>query len=299
MLVVLRARAKYWVIGKEGKNTNTPHLQGYGEWKDTKNMSQCKAAISSRCHVEPRKGKGIQASDYCKKEGDWMEEGKMGRQGERTDLTKLRKDFTVDSSIGKAIERGANFGQIRYLEKVATFCEKKRDWVPTVYWFWGPSGTGKTRTARQMFPEAWWSGKNLNWWQGYDGHEAIIIDDFRGDFCKFHELLRLLDSTPYYIENKGGSRQLLAKSMVVTCPYRPEEVYSGKYVGEIYQLQRRITELWTFEEATQMLPKREKYVKGPGEVRAHLETIENPEVGGNTSPQPQEPLRGIDNRTTD
>ena len=34
---------------------------------------------------------------------------------------------------------------------------------------------------------------NYKFWEGYDGHDNVIIDDIRGDFCKFHQLLKLLD----------------------------------------------------------------------------------------------------------
>ena len=38
---------------------------------------------------------------------------------------------------------------------------------------------------------------NYKWWEGYDGHEVVLLDDIRKDFCKFHELLTLLDIYPY------------------------------------------------------------------------------------------------------
>ena len=77
------------------------------------------------------------------------------------------------------------------------------------------SGSGKT----------WCSSGSLKWWQGYDGYENVILDDFRGDFAPLHYMLQVLDRYPFSVEVKGGSRQLLAKRIWITCPYTPEEVY--------------------------------------------------------------------------
>lgn len=40
-------------------------------------------------HIEPRKGKAVQAVEYCKKEGKFYEYGQLCKQGHRTDLDTL------------------------------------------------------------------------------------------------------------------------------------------------------------------------------------------------------------------
>ena len=40
------------------------------------------------------------------------------------------------------------------------------------------------------------SSRNLQWFDGYMGQKVVCFDDFRKDFCTFHELLRLLDRYP-------------------------------------------------------------------------------------------------------
>lgn len=98
-----------------------------------------------------------------------------------------------------------------------------------------------------MFPEAWVSGVDGKWFEGYDGHEDVIFDDFRGDFCKLRVLLRLLDRYEYRVEVKGSSRQFLAKNIVITSCYSPTQVYKNNGDGEnINQLVRRITEIRRF-----------------------------------------------------
>lgn len=138
------------------------------------------------------------------------------------------------------IEESNSYQAMRCAELILKYTERRRDWKPKVTWLWGPTGTGKTRQAwAEAGPEAWCSGKNGNWWQGYDAHENIILDDFRSSWCSFEELLRILDRYPYTIENKGGSRQLLARSIWITSPYPPDMCYT-KSDEDVQQLLRRI-----------------------------------------------------------
>lgn len=92
-----------------------------------------------------------------------------------------------------------------YLEKMKKLPKDK----PLVLWFYGPTGTGKTRRAVEIgeeFGGYWMSGQNLQWFDGYQTLETpvAIIDDFRKDFCTFHYLLRLFDRYPLNVPVKGG-----------------------------------------------------------------------------------------------
>lgn len=84
----------------------------------------------------------------------------------------------------------------------------------------------------------------MKWWEGYWGQSAALIDDFRADFCTYHELLRILDVYPLRLEVKGSSVPSRLTKIYITSPFHPEDVYKTR--EDIGQLLRRITEIKFF-----------------------------------------------------
>lgn len=81
------------------------------------------------------------------------------------------------------------------------------------------------------------------WWEAYDGHKVVLIDEFRGDWCKFGELLKLTDRYPYTVETKFGSRQIQATTWYITSCKHPSVVYNPDAYDafeKVDQLLRRI-----------------------------------------------------------
>ena len=137
---------------------------------------------------------------------------------------------------------------VKFGSELLKYYEKKRDWVPNVKWYYGSTGTGKTKAAYDEYngKDFWRSSKNLKWWEGYDAHENVLIDEFRADFCTFHELLEILDRYDYRVECKGGSRQLLAKNIIITSNKHPKDIFEHRCEEDIEQLMRRISSVKCF-----------------------------------------------------
>lgn len=231
---------KYLIRGKEVcPTTGRDHIQGYVVFKNAKSMSAVKKWFKEPAmHLERAKGSPKQNYEYCSKEGAFCELGELPKQGKRSDIEDVRAVIDEGGGMRDVVDVASNYQCLRTGELLLKYIERKRDWKPEVFWFYGATGTGKTREAMELCEDPWISNKNLQWWDGYDAHEDVIIDDFRGDFCTFHELLRILDRYPYQIMVKGGSRQLLAKRIFITCPYPPDKVYSTR--EDVEQLIRRI-----------------------------------------------------------
>lgn len=255
----LEKRCSYLLIGFEiGGKKKTPHLQGYAELKKRTRWDTIRKWLGEN-HFQVRRGTQAEAIIYCKEDGNWLEWGKPKRAGERTDLHRV-KQMGEDEGM-RGVTRNINQLQaIKVAEKYLEYNERKRTWKPCVVWIWGPTGTGKSRMARGILgDDVYCKNSGTKWWSGYDGHEDVIIDDFRDSWWSITEMLSLLDRYEKQIETKGGQRQFLAKNIVITSAYSPEECY--KNTGEaINQLLRRI------------------------DIIEHLvpEVPNVPEVGGNT-----------------
>lgn len=233
----------YFVVGKEvAPETGTPHLQAYIEFISAVSLRR----IHKSCpgvHIEKRKGTSIQASVYCKKDDDFIEEGELSKQGKRTDLDSVR-EILKTSGIREVADTCTSMSSLRFAECYLKLRERERDFKPYVVWLFGEAGTGKTRTAiidawRRGFEHDTYihSGKG-QWWEGYDAHHAVIIDDIRSTFCDYGRMLNIIDRYGCRVENKGGSRQMLGKVMYITAPCPPEDLWNTNESKK--QLLRRI-----------------------------------------------------------
>ncbi len=232
---------EYMVIGEEEGESKTQHIQGYVEFGKAKTFATLRRMIP-RAHLEGRKGTPEEASKYCKKEEQYKERGTLSteRQGHRSDLDAVRLAAASDGM--RAVVSMYNYGQIRTAEKYLTYCEGVRDWKPEVIWYWGPTASGKSRQAREDTEgeDVYVKNDGTKWWEGYDGHETVIIDDFRDSWWSLTEMLSLLDRYEKRIEFKGGSRQLLAKKIIVTSSKPPEDCYEHCESTASVQLCRRV-----------------------------------------------------------
>lgn len=236
----------YIVLGKEVGKSGTPHIQGYVEFMNPRTFRAIKKVMPT-AHIEPRKGTSAQAADYCKKDKDVYESGTISQQGKRNDIEEIRNMVKQGKGMRQILEVATTVPSVKMAETYLKYHEKGRDWKPEVKWYWGPTGTGKSRTAWEEMPEAFDCMETSKWWEGYDSHPDVIIDDMRGDFAKFHVLLKLLDRYPFRIECKNGSRQFLARRIIITSSQSPQQMWNGRTTEDLMQLLRRINEIRFFD----------------------------------------------------
>lgn len=233
---------EYIVFGYEVGESGTPHLQGYLYLKNAASLSAIKKRTSDRVHFEIAKGSPLSASNYCKKDGNFYEAGVLPSPGKRTDIDTVKELLSSsNSSKMRTICDSANSVQsIKFAETYLKYKEKGRTTKPTVTWYYGPTGVGKSKSAYESvdMDDCYTAMSTGKWFEGYDGHSHVIIDDMRRDFAKFHELLRLLDCYPIKVECKGGSRQFLATNIIITSCYSPSSLYETR--EDVGQLIRRI-----------------------------------------------------------
>ncbi len=227
--------------------TGRKHLQGYIHFAEGVSKSTVKRRLdSTTVHLGRPRGSAAQNIAYCEKDGVFHEFGERPKQGARKDIDGVREAVESGAGMRRIIASGVGYQALRYGEKILTYIEAPRTEPPEVFWYWGPTGTGKTRaaladaSARNDGSSVWWALGDFKWFDGYDGHEAAILDDFRPEWGKLSFLLRLLDRYPIQVAIKGGFRQWRPKFIYITCPKPPQECYLD--AGEdIEQLLRRIT----------------------------------------------------------
>ena len=237
--------ASYGLYAEErGNATGTRHLQGYIRFGNARTVRSVRRGLPG-LHIELAIGSFEQNLEYCSKENEVEEWGERPKQGVRSDLIVIRERVLIDHAPILDIVECRNYQQLRFAEKLRELGPPPTRDVPEVYWFYGKTGTGKTRCAFEETESPWISSRNLKWWQGYDVQKHVIIDDFRRDFCTFHELLRITDRYPFSVEVKGGARWLMATKIIITCPKGPEELWEG-HEEDLEQLKRRIKEVRHF-----------------------------------------------------
>lgn len=244
----LESSTKYAIVGREEGKGGTPHLQGYAELHAQTTFKKVKDNLGGRVHLEPRKGTAQQASDYCAKEdpNPWIC-GTISKAGKRTDIEGLVADCKSGMSAVDLYEKHpvAMFRYYRHAHHCReTFRMADREtWGVDVFVFWGDAGSGKTREAFAKDPGLYMVSLTARggsvWFDGYDGEEAILIDDFYGGAIHYPMLLRLLDRYRFKLPVKGSSTWKSWKRVYITSNKHPREWYPD---GLTNALARRIKE---------------------------------------------------------
>lgn len=218
---------KYIIFGKEVRESGTPHLQGYIGLSCTKRASGVKQLLgSTRVHLEIARGTPKQASEYCKKDGDFEEHGELpGGRGKRSDLDALHDAIKEGATVDE-IRNTFYSSYVRYykcIEKHILDIAEPRTWETEVVVFWGKTGTGKTR---QVFEYHDYSAVYIHngdmWFDGYSGQDVVLFDDYNGSEFKLTYLLRLLDRYPMKVPIKGGFANWKPKIIYMTSNKDPK-----------------------------------------------------------------------------
>lgn len=237
----------YMVYGKEVGESGTPHLQGYIELSNQLRLSTIKKSMP-RAHLEKRKGTPAQAADYCKKDGDFVETGTISNPGKRTDLLhvmhaikKKRKFIEIAEEFPNTVAKHLKFFDRYQLE----LNRQDNKFQPVdVIVLYGAAGTGKTRKAYDIDPNLYHT-TSTDWWDGYNGQDTILIDDFYGGI-KYSKFLQLIDGYRYQLPIKGAFTWKQWKTIIITSNQHPKTWYSR---GMTDALKRRISKIEKFEKS--------------------------------------------------
>lgn len=248
---------RYCIYQLEIGESGTEHFQGYLELHKPQRIGWVQEHILGleTAHLERRMGTPEEAIRYCSKEdsrieGPW-EYGKRPRgQGSRSDLMQVKE--LLDNNNPMSVIADLHFGSfIRYNRGFAEYLSLKgcrRQWQTECILLIGPTGGGKTTWLSNMCPGAYWKQPSTHWWDGYQGEEVVILDEYSG-WLPYSDLLRLLDGSPLQVQRKGAQSNFLAKWVFIVSNkpinrWYKEDVFF-RHSGEA--LLRRITRVMYFD----------------------------------------------------
>lgn len=266
---LLGVSTRYCIIGEEvGDVTGTPHLQGYMAFSSLKGLTGVRK-LEPRAHWDVAKGDAAANQAYCSKGGTFHERGEMPMSQLQKGLGEKARWKEVislsESGDWEQIKEKHPSVYVNSLSKLQLINKKRPRSLETLdgdtnhEWFVGPPGSGKSKTAREENPGAYIKDPSVKWWDGYNGEDVVIIDDFdKYQVKQGGDMKRWMDRYPFQAEFKGGYELIRPKKVIVTSNYTPAEIWDDVQT-QLAILRRVKTRI--FGEATPASPWAIGYIK--------------------------------------
>lgn len=245
---------EHMIYGREVGEEGTPHLQGFVRFRHAK-TGRTVRGIRPGWHIEVARNLDA-AIEYCRKDGDvvergsttcvlaqranaqarggaanserWSEAYKAAQEGRYEDIPadiRFKHDTTIQ--------------RIR-LKRLSEECPDSIEALENE-WIWGPTGSGKSTTAREENPGAYFKMRN-KWWDGYEYEPVVIIDDLDPTHEQWIQsfLKDWADHHKFRCELKGSSACIRPRRIIVTSQYEISQIF--KDPETVAALRRRFTE---------------------------------------------------------
>lgn len=242
------AQAKYWLLTipyqdylpwkpdgvgyvrgqmEVGAETGFRHWQLLVIFNKKVRLGKVKSLFGDSCHAEPSRSEAAEAyvwKEETRVEGTQFELGRKpvnrAKQADWDRIWNSAKEGKIEEI--PADIRIRSYGSLKKIEK---------DYMPRVAVerevrvYWGKTGVGKSRRAwEEAGLTAYPKDPCTKFWDGYQGDECVVIDEFRGQIGISH-ILRWFDRYPVSIETKGSGSVLRAKRIWITSNIHPNDWY--------------------------------------------------------------------------
>jgi len=239
-------KPNYLIACKEkAPTTGHVHFHVYVQFERSKRLS-IKKLLGA--HVEGCKGSPQQNIDYIKKDGEIIaEEGEPKKKGGKTiqDVKKMAKEEreTLPIQLYNIVNK-INNEEKKQIKGTEYYKEVE------VYWYYGESGSGKSRRAVKEIGDAEFNEVKYDgtFWHGVTEECPIALyDDWRDSHMKPTELINFIDYHRHIMNVKGGSVRNNYKKIYITTLQNPEEIYKNCPEETRKQWLRRIKEIIYFQ----------------------------------------------------
>jgi len=196
-------------------------------------------------HAEPTRSEA--AEEYVWKEdtaveGTRFELGKKPfKRNSETDWNQVLELARAGDLKNREIPADVLIRCYGQLKQIAKDSMKPSAMERQVFVFWGTTGSGKSHRAwEEAGLDAFPKDPMTKFWDGYDGHKHVVIDEYRGGISISH-MLRWLDKYPVCIEAKHGGTVFKAEKIWITSNIHPNDWYPDLDVETKAALLRRMT----------------------------------------------------------
>lgn len=244
----LKAHVDYYYFAPEVGAGGTPHLQGFFVTKKPIRLTGLKK-LHATAHFEKMRGTIDENFLYCSKQQlpdaptamEWGErpneltQAEEGGERERKRWKRIH-ELARDNDVDAFVEEFPAESFLHF-EKFKTWHARRKPkpvaLPPSTLhrYYWGEPGTGKSRTAREQFPDAYVKDAT-KWWQNYAGEKVVIIDDMDPHHLKAMTIVCLktwFDLYPFPAEIKGGDLGLIRPELfIVTSNFPLDELCQGE-----------------------------------------------------------------------
>lgn len=227
------------------------HLQAYLQLRGKHSIRAMKTLLTTNTvHLERAKGTPQENLLYVSKEesrhASLPSHGTMKKTGHECKQLQTR-DLLREIRMGKSEMFLAEKYSTKWLCYRRTLLDyrrlcvqSERHWKTKVIWYWGPTGSGKTRLAHIItHKKAWVASDNTGrWFDGYEHHRDVIFDDVDcTEKLDRSLLLRLIDRYPMTVPVKGSFVDWVPKRVIFTSNFHWSLVF-----GQDAAIERRIEE---------------------------------------------------------
>lgn len=210
-----------------GADTGYLHWQLLAVCHKKLRLAGIKKIFGSEVHAELTRSAA--AEEYV-----WKEDTRVANTAFELGSKPFRRNRQTDwDAVWKAAVDG-DFEQIPASVRVSSYSALSKiakdhlkptaiERVVTVYV--GRTGVGKSRRAwEDAGMDAYPKDPNTKFWDGYQGQENVVMDEFRGKI-DISNILRWTDRYPVSVETKGSGCVFRAKRIWITSNIHPDQWY--------------------------------------------------------------------------